>query len=493
MRRMEKPSLWAIALVVGTLALAGLAAAGPVEIPLPEGAFMRLGMGWISGNVIFSPDGRYLAVGTSIGVELRDAGTLELVRFFAGHTSRVYSVAFSPDGRILASGSWDKTIKLWDVATGKELRTLKGHTDYVFSVAFSPDGRILASGSGDETIKLWEVATGKELRTLKGHTNWVLSVAFSPDGKILASGSWDDTIKLWDVATGRELRTLSGHTDDVESVAFSPDGRTLASGSYDKTIKLWDVATGKELRTLSGHTGSVKSVAFSPDGRILASGSGDGTVLLWDLSFLNRPQVLKVMFPATVFTGTEAQGTVRFADPNADLVRAEFTMLEGPLQSFALDLTQPPYAQVQGKTEGSFTFTLKVDQPGTYRLRVTLVDAAGLRSEPHEFSFQAKIPTPPKIVRITFPEVVKLGQEGTGFVRYEDPDGDIARAEFTVVEGDPATITVSPDLSMVQGSTSGSFRFTVVATQAQTVVLRLVLVDSAGLRSDPMEFTFRVE
>ena len=369
MRKMEKPSLWAIALVVGTLALAGLAAAGPVEIPLPEGAFMRLGMGQILGNVIFSPDGRYLAVGTSLGVELRDTGTMELVRFFSRHTS------------------------------------------------------------------------------------WVNSVAFSPDGKILASGSDDETIKLWDVATGRELRTLSGHT------------------------------------------GWVESVAFSPDGKVLASGSGDGTVLLWDLSFLNRPpQVLEVMFPTTVFTGTEAQGTVRFADPNADLVRAEFTVLEGPFQSFALDLTQPPYAaQVQGKTEGSFTFTLKVDQPGTYRLRVTLVDAAGLRSEPHEFSFQAKIPTPPKIVRITFPEVVKLGQEGTGFVRYEDPDGDIAQAEFTVVEGDPATITVSPDLSMVQGSTSGSFRFTVVATQAQTVVLRLVLVDSAGLRSDPMEFTFRVE
>ncbi len=116
-----------------------------------------------------------------------------------GHSGQVYSLAYSPDGRYLASGSSDKTIKIWETATGTELRTLTGHSMTVWSVAYSPDGRYLASGSLDKTIKIWEVATGKELRTLTGHSHSVKSVVYSPDGRYLASGSGDKTIKIWRV------------------------------------------------------------------------------------------------------------------------------------------------------------------------------------------------------------------------------------------------------------------------------------------------------
>ena len=126
---------------------------------------------------------------------------------------------------------------------------LEGHTHYVLAVAFSPDGRTLASGSYDRTIRLWDVETEQHLQTLEGHTSNVLSVAFSPDESTLASGGedntfllYDDTVRLWDAKTGQYLQTLRGHTDGVTSVAFSRDGRTLASGSYDNTIQVWELA-----------------------------------------------------------------------------------------------------------------------------------------------------------------------------------------------------------------------------------------------------------
>ena len=62
------------------------------------------------------------------------------------------SVSFSPDGRYALSGSYDETLKLWDVKTGKCLRTFNS---LVYSVCFSPDGRYALSGSSGNTLKLW--------------------------------------------------------------------------------------------------------------------------------------------------------------------------------------------------------------------------------------------------------------------------------------------------------------------------------------------------
>ena len=200
-----------------------------------------------------------------------------------GHADDVNFVAFSPDGSMIASGSWDKTIKLWQASDGALLGTLLGHSGGVTSVAFSPDGSMIASGSEDKTIKLWRASDGALLRTLEDHTDWVTSVAFSPDGSMVASGSADKTINLWRVADGELLDTLGGDAGSVRSVAFSPDGSMIASGNGYRTVNLWRVSDGELLGAFKEHARGVESVAFSPGGNMIASGSDDNTVKLWPL------------------------------------------------------------------------------------------------------------------------------------------------------------------------------------------------------------------
>ena len=78
---------------------------------------------------------------------------------------------------------------------------LKGHSFDVTSVAFSHDGSFLVSGSWDTTVRVWNVETGVEIcEPLRGHTWIVTSVACSPDGIHVVSSSWDKSVRLWNLA-----------------------------------------------------------------------------------------------------------------------------------------------------------------------------------------------------------------------------------------------------------------------------------------------------
>ena len=267
-------------------------------------------------SVSFSPDGTLLASGSWDGtVKVWDVETETNIATLDEHTDAVSSVSFSPDGTLLASGSWDGTVKVWDVETETNIATLDEHMGAVFSVSFSPDGTLLASGSWDETVKVWDVATETNIATLDEHMGAVFSVSFSPDGTLLASGSWDGTVKVWDVATRQNIATFP-HTAEVLSVSFSTNGEILASGSWDGTVKLWDVETRQNITTLP-HGAGVFSVSFSRDGTLLASGSADGAVKLWDVTtrinfatLWHTSPVRSVSFSGTTLASATEAGTV---------------------------------------------------------------------------------------------------------------------------------------------------------------------------------------
>jgi guanine nucleotide-binding protein subunit beta-2-like 1 protein len=201
-----------------------------------------------------------------------------------GHSHYVQDVSISSDGQFALSGSWDSTLRLWDLNTGATTRRFIDHGKDVLAVAFSADNRQIVSGSRDKSIKLWNTL-GQCKYTINedGHKEWVSCVRFSPNlnTPLIVSAGWDKMVKVWNL-THCKLRTnLHGHTGYVNTVTVSPDGSLCASGGKDGIAMLWDLNEGKHLSSLeAGDT--IHSLCFSPIRYWLCAATAS-TIKIWDL------------------------------------------------------------------------------------------------------------------------------------------------------------------------------------------------------------------
>ncbi|KAI1123303.1 putative E3 ubiquitin ligase complex SCF subunit sconB [Nemania abortiva] len=252
------------------------------------------------------------------------------VTVFEGHTDSVMCLKIY--NTYLVTGSYDATIRLWDLDSGSLVRTFLGHTAGIRALQF--DGSKIISGSLDGTIKIWNWQTGQCVLTISNHNGALVGLDLA--GKILVSSSMDKTIKIWNFE-GKEAFTLRGHKDSVNSVNMDTTSRTLISASDDFTLRLWDLDTRQCIRVFEGHCGQVQQALFSPvepeyshllESSLLANHSSYGS------GFTACPE--RSLPPPYVISGS-LDNTLRVWDTaTGACVRVDFGHTEG-VWSFATD------------------------------------------------------------------------------------------------------------------------------------------------------------
>jgi WD40 repeat protein len=257
----------------------------------------------ISGNLLGTdPISSDLASGDLETGDLWLRPTWELAATIPAHTDWVRCLSFTPDSSTLVSGSFDQSIKLWQMTDRTLLHELKDHHKGVFALAVSADGQTLASGSWDETIKLWNIATGQLLSNLEGHRTSVRALAASPDNQLLISGSFDNTMRVWQLASGDLLKTMS-HDEPIAAIALNHTGQILASTSDDGLVKLWSVSSGETIAQLTGNNNCICSLTISPTSDAVLAGTVSGALVLWALD----PQNVTSSEPAQKFKAHSGQ------------------------------------------------------------------------------------------------------------------------------------------------------------------------------------------
>ncbi|CAG9460299.1 unnamed protein product [Pedinophyceae sp. YPF-701] len=172
------------------------------------------------------------------------------------------SLAVDPAGEVVCAGTLDTfQIFAWSLKTGKLLDVLEGHEGPAASLAFNPMRPVLASGSWDKTVKYWDIFESNRgsVESLQ-HTHDVLALAFRPDGKQIASSTLAGDIYFWDaaeaelqgiaegrrdVAGGRSVadRRAAGNATSGQcftSMVYSADGTVIIAGGTSKFVCMYD-------------------------------------------------------------------------------------------------------------------------------------------------------------------------------------------------------------------------------------------------------------
>ncbi|XP_029964129.1 autophagy-related protein 16-1 isoform X1 [Salarias fasciatus] len=247
----------------------------------PKGALTGSNAGITS--IDFDSAGSYLlAASNDFASRIWTVDDYRLRHTLTGHSGKVLSARFLLDNARIVSGSYDRTLKLWDLRSKVCMKTVFAGSSCNDIVCTE---QCVMSGHFDKKVRFWDIRAESIVRELE-LLGRVTSLDLNHDRTELLSCSRDDLLKIIDLRTNAVRQTFSAQGfkcgADWTRVTFSPDGSYVTGGSADGALYVWNVLTGKVDRTLDrSHSSAINSVSWSPSGSYVASVEKGSRAVLW--------------------------------------------------------------------------------------------------------------------------------------------------------------------------------------------------------------------
>ncbi|KAK0630715.1 WD40-repeat-containing domain protein [Bombardia bombarda] len=253
----------------------------------------------------WSPVSNHLAAASWDGkVYIYDATNASSIKGIAMITTEgpVFDCDFKKDGTLVAAAGADKKVHVLDAASGKTM-TLAGHEAPIRNVRFvnipQAQDSIIATGSWDKTVRYWDLRQDKPVATLNcdervyamdaGGTRLVVALANNKVHLVDLSSNpvaFADTVQS---PLTHQTRSVSVTTDGARWAIGSIEGRAGLQAAADTTVTNFTWRCHREAHTSTSRNSvakvwAVNDVSFLPtDKDVLATAGSDGTFSFWDI------------------------------------------------------------------------------------------------------------------------------------------------------------------------------------------------------------------